>query len=443
MHESEWLPKVLQKTDLVHICTVLNLSVDGFRISSLATRPVEQLRGLVGSSLRSGIGKKKRFKTSPNAIPLDIFYDELATDARKDRIPLQTDDYDAFMLALISDGNWRPYQKLALLYDQNREIYNTHYEKIVQNAQNKTDLFAGIYAVNESQIIEQLQHQTQIPSMEDYMDYVMKAGWTDRYASIKEMLRDKPDGVSKLLVVNALKEGDDRFLGQLALLPEYPQLEPGVYAYYMQMKLFALQETAAAAAQTEELRGLLRHEEQRTATAYETIQQLKRKLRETDQQKVETLAALEHVNQQLKKAEKEAAAADLAKNQVQLQTSRQLLKLSQQIKEFAQYKVLWETILPRTSHALIVTEHLDPCLEQLFQGVICSKSRLFKYIEEEPDRLEDKTVFVDRNHFTNSKKWMELRSFFRTRGITYEEFTDDTELILGYATKFKDSVTEE
>lgn len=443
MHESDWLPKILQKTDLVHICTVLNLSVDGFRISSLAGRPVEQLRGLIGSSLRSGIGKKKRFKTSPNAIPLDIFYEELEADARKDRISLPTDDFDAFMSVLVSDGNWRPYQKLALLYGQYREKYTTYYDKIVQNAQNKTDLFTGIYEVNESQIIEQLQQQTPMPSMAYYMDYVAKSGWTDRYASIKEMLRDKQDGVSKLLVVKALKDGEDRFLGQLTLLPEYPQLEPLVYACYMQMQLSGLQETAVAAAQTEELRGLLRHEEQRVATAYETIQKLKWTLSETEQQKVETLTALEHMKQLLKSAEKEATAADLANNQIHVQTNRQLLQLSRQIEEFAGYKVLWESFLPRSSHALIVTEHLDPCLQQIFHGLICSKTRLMQYIKEEPDGLQDKNIFVDRNHFTNSKEWIELRSFFRTRGIMYEEFTDDKELILGYATNFTDSMTEE
>ncbi|WP_039790572.1 hypothetical protein, partial [Paenibacillus riograndensis] len=72
MHESEWLPDILVKNDLVHICKVLNLSIDGFRISSLASRPVEQLRSLVRSALRSGIGKKRRMKKDPNLIPIDI-----------------------------------------------------------------------------------------------------------------------------------------------------------------------------------------------------------------------------------------------------------------------------------------------------------------------------------------------------------------------------------
>ncbi|MCD1257655.1 hypothetical protein B5M42_002225 [Paenibacillus athensensis] len=436
MHESEWLPKILLKTDLVHICTVLNLSVDGFRISSLASRPVEQLRGLVGSSLRSGIGKKKRLKNSPNAIPLDIFYEELAADARKEQSTLPVDDYEAFMSVLVSDGNWRPYQKLALLYDQYRETYTTHYDKLVQNALNKTDLFAGIYAVNESQIIEQLQYQLQMPSMAHYMDFVAWAGWEARYASIKDLLQEKPDGVSKLLAVNGLKAAEERFLGQLALLPDYPQLAQGVFAYCIETLLSNQQEAG-------ELKGLLQSEGHKSIVMLESIQSLKRTLSETEQQKADMLSVLDHMKQQLKKAENETAAAETAKLVSLEQTSEHIQKLSQQIELFAGYKVLWETFLPHTSDAFIVTEHLDPCLQELFRGLIYSKAQLLHHIEMKPEILQNKTIFVDRSLFTNSKEWIELRHFFKSRGITYEEFTDDAELILGYATNLKDSVTEE
>lgn len=59
MHESDWLPKVLLKSELIHICNILSLSEDGFRLASLPSRPVMNIRNVVSNALKLGIGRKK------------------------------------------------------------------------------------------------------------------------------------------------------------------------------------------------------------------------------------------------------------------------------------------------------------------------------------------------------------------------------------------------
>lgn len=95
MHESEWFPKVLLKSDMLHLCNLFNLSIDGFRKESLSSRPVEQIRGLVASSLKTGIGLKK---LSKGRIPIHVFYNDgnqsIGSDSIRERTGLITGFHD-------------------------------------------------------------------------------------------------------------------------------------------------------------------------------------------------------------------------------------------------------------------------------------------------------------------------------------------------------------
>jgi hypothetical protein len=50
-------------------------------------------------------------------------YEELATDAVRGRSDLMTDDFEMLMSRVMFDDSLRPLQRLALVYDRNREFY--------------------------------------------------------------------------------------------------------------------------------------------------------------------------------------------------------------------------------------------------------------------------------------------------------------------------------
>ncbi|WP_039790571.1 hypothetical protein, partial [Paenibacillus riograndensis] len=330
-------------------------------------------------------------------------YEELSADARKERNELATDDFDMFMIALLSDEKLRPYQKLSLLYDQFHETYITYYNVLVENARSKTDLLIGVYTADENKLLSLLNNQAPLPTFEQYEAYVSQVGLKNKYDSIKQALKEKKDATLKILFVNALKD-EEKFLGQLALLPAYPDLAHSVYAYYMQVYLVVQQETVATTEKDQELKMLLCEEEKKNATTQKTVSSIQQIVREAEQYKADAHATIENLKRLLKKAEEETEG-----NLTTIQSlSYRVTQLTHQVFELAEYQEFWETFLPRTSQARIITEHPDLRLQRLFKGMIFSKSYLLQQIKQ-PDEMKNKVWFVDRNHFTNTKEWMELR----------------------------------
>ncbi|MEK4877990.1 MULTISPECIES: hypothetical protein [Paenibacillus] len=371
MHESDWLPKVLLKSELIHICNILSLSEDGFRLASLPSRPVMNIRNVVSNALKLGIGRKKRRNA---AIPINVFYEDIAMDVTRGRSDLNHDDFYTLLPRIMMDSSLRPYQRLAVLYDRNREFYTMHYNQIVQNAQAKVDWFLGVYQVDETAIVKLMISETTYPTLGQYERFVEEKGFELNYLEIKEVLKGKPDNISKIEYVNTLS-GNRRFLGQLALLPDIKELGSVVFSYYANIRIA----------------------ESNDDVSNELIDQLQTQLREENSKRME----LENFHQ------------------------------------------LWNELLPRSNKVIIVTETIDQRICKLFEGMIVPKAYIYEKRKENIDEIKETIWMIDRNCFTNTKEWMELRLFFTNNDISFEEFHDDIILIQECARILQDRVMEE
>ncbi|MDT3425281.1 putative nucleic acid-binding Zn-ribbon protein [Paenibacillus forsythiae] len=428
MHESEWLPRLLLKSDLLHICNLFNLSIDGFRKDKLSTRPVEQLRGVVTSALVRGIGTRKAIR---GKIPMHLFYAEIAEDA-KEQIPenWKSLSFEEIAVELDLCSQLRIYQKIAIIYEWHNDQYTEHSDAIKKNAVEKKPLFQGIFNINEDEMVNKaimrIGNGILYPTVDEYTEFIESIGANEKWEAIKARLDENENERSKLNYIASLNSFD-RFLAVIAMLPEQERLQQIAFSMYLEekenLKTEAFKqvkmETVATNEQCSRLMIELEQAKEKNHCLQDEIVQLTDKILTTDKALTFSKAEL-----QIVKNERE--------------NERQKRIYAEKIKE------LFEELVPLSIDAIIVTDSPDPRIKEVFSKSIFSKNFLLKEKQNGTIfKLKNKVWFIDRQSFKNTQDWLHIKNFLNENEFYFEEYNDYIELLKQYIQVIEKDITEE
>ncbi|MFY0545428.1 cell division protein ZapB [Brevibacillus sp. H7] len=431
MHEFEWLPGILSKADLLQICHIFNLTIDGFRKEKLFSRPEEQLRRLVSEALRRGIGEKKESK---GKIPIHEFYTQIADGILKENPELKNTDIMEFLFQLEYKLNVRPYQKLALLYQVFNNFYNNQLELIQKNAIEKQEIFHGIGYRSENffdRTIQILKIDDSYPSLEEYEAFIEDCGYREKYEQIKSNIKGMDERTIFAFVVNL--QNFERFLAQVALIYSYTddsrfdQLQSSIYRYFVKEK----------ESQSLEALHQLQHQVKK---ANDEIESLKKRLDVEVANRSSLIEQMEELLGNFGKMKNELNAKENHIKGLEKQCSINKNRLS----ELEKIKEIFEELIPVNNQAIIITDVPDTRIKKVFTKNIFSKSYLYNAKRKgDISHIKEKALLIDRLSFTNTREWVELRNFFIENGIYYEEYSDYIELINHYIRLSNNGYVEE
>lgn len=417
MHESEWLPQILSKHDLLKICNQFNLSVPGFRKDKLSSRPEEQLRSVVTQALKKGIGAKKNGR---GKILTDTFFSEIVEEMddliksewKNSRFQGLVDELDLATAV-------RPYQKLALIREWFPEEYVSHVESIRHNAFEKQSLFCGISKINDSdyvdRIVQELTKEVEIPNIDEYSQFIEQIGATARWEQFKSTLAGKQTDRERLMFISGLTSFD-RFLGIVALKDNYEPLQSVAYSLYVKEREKIYQ---SACKEVREERVAAMEHAKKLSKELDEHKDKYRKLTE----RIEALTLEIKMLQDAK--EEDVHRADAL--QLELQEQRTARDYAEQVKG------LFDELLPESNEAMIITDKPDPRIEQVFSKIIFSKKFLLKEKQSgNIHNLKSKIWFIDRQSFRSTKEWVQLKQFLNENDFFYEEYNDYLELLRCY-----------
>ncbi|WP_010492524.1 hypothetical protein [Paenibacillus elgii] len=423
MHESEWLPRALTKQDMLSICMLFNLSIDGFRKESLSTRPVEQIRQLVTDSLKRGIGAKKLAR---GRVPLHSLYNQIAEDILKDKPELRTTDFNQFALQLEVDSSIRPYQKLALIYELFNQVYMEHYHTIVTNVMKKQDIFQGLLEFHEEEMLKLLESEDLYPSRDEYQAFIKKLRLTEEFRKAEKTLNEMASDKIKLSHVMKLS-GIEKLLYSLALLPRYAELAPSLFRLYEQEK-------------EKHYQRVFSETQNQAAAASEQFMQLTKEFQAMKAERNKYMGQANELIIELDKLEGELKTKDDEINILKKEAGHAKGRLT----EIEAKKELFDELIPVNSQTIIITDQSDKRIKDIFTKQIITKSVLNKLKRSgEIITLKKKTMFIDRYSFTNTKEWNELRNYLIQNQFTFVEYTDYIELLKQYILFVDEAYTEE
>lgn len=427
MHESEWLPQLLSKNDLLKICNQFNLSVPGFRKDKLFSRSEEQLRSVVTQALKNGIGAKKNGR---GKILTDTFFSEIVEEMG-DLIKSEwrNSSFQGLVEELDLTPAVRPYQKLALIREWYPEEYAIHVEKIRHNTIENQGLFQGISKINDSdyvdRIIQDLTKDVEIPNVDEYIQFIEQIGATARWEKFKSALAGKQTDRERLMYISGLTSFD-RFLGIIALKENYEPLRLVAYSLYFKEREKIYQNACKEA--REESAATLEHEKKLTKELEE--------YRDKNTKLTEQIEALTLEIKRLQDTREEDLHRENAL-QLELQEQRTARDYAEQVKE------LFQELLPESNEAMIITDRPDPRIEQVFSKIIFSKNFLLKEKQSgNIHNLKSKIWFIDRQSFRSTKEWVQLKQFLDECGFFYEEYNDYLELMKRYMQVIQSDDTE-
>jgi hypothetical protein len=422
MHESEWLPQLFSKSDLLQICNLFNLSVAGFRKDRLSSRPEEQLRTVVAEALKKGIGEKKAAK---GKIPIQIFYYQISENLEVRKI----DDFEEWIIETDMNDHLRPFQKISLLFEWFNDKYIEQIETIKNNVIEKREPFYGMSLVTDSfyvdRTIKQLKSETNYPAHNEYLDYIEKCGANELFLRIKAELSIKENDRAKFSLIMGLSPFE-RFLAIVHLLPQYAELEGVAFSLFLKEKEKQSMET-------------LFHVKCEFKEASELTEKLTIELEEEKVEKIRLNEELELLTDELTKIVSQAETYEkkirvLSKerdNEIKTRTDLETIK------------DLFNEMVPLTNEALIITDKPDPRIKKVFLKLIYSKNFLLKEKQSgNIKKYKDKVWFIDRQSFNNMKEWILLRNYFIENGFYYEEYNDYLELLKQYMKVIHNDYTE-
>ncbi|WP_431090360.1 hypothetical protein [Paenibacillus sp. 8b26] len=423
MHESEWLPKIMSKSDMLQICSLFNLNINGFRKDYLSSRSVEQIRELVYSALAKGIGSKK---ISRGKVPIHLFYERITKEVEHETTDLNKSDINKFMLGISVHPSLRPYQKLALLHQWFQDNYREYNDHIKTNAVEGRDIFFGLFSTRDL-TIKLLMQEEEFPKIEDYTNFIHEIGENKHLDEIKKNLENKSDDL-RLAYVTGLDQVK-RFIGTFLLVHLYgfEQLKYGVYRLYEKEKERYAQEKLDHI--------LMDHSvsENRLENLNNQLD-LERKLNhELSAHSNEIGDQLEVIKYKLQIKDDEVERLKEERRGIE----RELVALNE-------YKHIMDDLVPEINQAVIITDTTDIQIKTLFKKNAFTKKFLLQEKQNGSiNNLKDKIWFIDRRCFTNTREWVDIRHFFLQSGFNFEEYSDNLELIRQYIDIFKDEDMEE
>lgn len=409
MHESEWVPWMLTKADMLNICNEFNLTVDGFRKDRLSSRPEETLRGLITDAMRKGIGARKPAR---GKIIIEKFYEQIAEPIIDHQPEWKTLGFDSLVTELDLDYQLRPYQKISVIFSLQPQMYIKHKDVMQKNVKEGREVFYGISEISDGVFMEwaikQIQDDTKYPGTEEYTKFVESIGAKDRLEAHRASLQIKKSERSEFEYLLGLSD-TDRLLVMVILQEKYELLRTPTFFFYTQEK--------------EKLTNEAFLQMQREAeSANEVMTLLNRKLEEEQKHVNLVLHDQQKLNEQIiestrKIKELEKKACDESMRRME----------SENIKE------LFDEIVPRTASVIIISDHPDPRIKKVFSRNIFSK----KYLLSEKAKgsilnLKSKIWFIDRQTFTNTQEWIQIRNFFIDNNFYFEEYNDYLDLLRQY-----------
>ncbi|CAG7651696.1 hypothetical protein ACFQI7_27915 [Paenibacillus allorhizosphaerae] len=428
MHESEWLPQLLSKHDLLQICNLFNLSVPGFRSDKLSSRPEEQLRLIVTQALKNGIGAKKN---GSGKILTETFFSKIV-DEMDDLIQPQWKNlsFESIVDELDISVAIRPYQKLAFIREWFPDKYASHVETIRQNVIEKQELFHSISKINDSdfvdRIIQDLKKDVDFPESNEYLQFIEQIGVTARWEQIKSTLAGKHTDRERLMFISGLTSLD-RFLGIIAVKDDYEPLRPVAYSLYVKEREKAYQSEYARV-----------YDE--SAATMQLATRLTKELEEQTDENTKLTEQIEILTWEIKRL-KDAREEDVQREdalQKELGEQRKAREYAEQFKE------LFEELVPESSEAMIITDKPDPRIKQVFNKCIFSKNFLLKEkLNGNIHNLKSKIWFIDRQSFRSTREWVLLKQFLDENDFFYEEYNDYLELLRRYMQVIQSDDTED
>ncbi|WP_337102008.1 hypothetical protein [Paenibacillus sp. YIM B09110] len=424
MHESEWMPRLLLKSDLLHICNMFNLSIDGFRKDKLSTRPVEQLRAVVTSALVQGIGARKAIR---GKIPMHLFYAEVAEDA-KEQIPdsWKSLPFDEFAMEL-DCSQLRVYQKFAIIYEWHNDMYLDHFDAIKKNAVEKKPLFHEIFVINEEEMVNKaimrISKGLLYPTTDEYTGFIGSIGASEKWEAIKVRLEEKENERSKLNYIASL-DSFEQFLAVIAMLPEQERFQQIAFTMYVKEKENLITEA---------------------------FTQTKIEMAATNEQCSRLMIELEEAKKNLQ-GEIVRLTDTIVMTDKALKNSKTELQIIQNERENERKKrihtekinELFEELVPPSKNAIIVTDSPDLRIKEIFRNSIISKKDLLKEKQNGTIAiLKNKVWFIDRQSFKNTQDWLTIKNFLNENEFYFEEYNDYIELLKQYIQVIEKDMTEE
>ncbi|MGE6231431.1 hypothetical protein [Paenibacillus chitinolyticus] len=416
MHESEWLPWLLTKADMLRICIDFNLSIDGFRKSSLSKRSDELLRSLITDAMKKGIGAKR---SGRGKILIPTFYTQISERILKEHPQFGNLIFEELISQFEMDCNLRPYEKLSVIYELHKGKYTEYVEKFSTNAKEKNEILYGISMFTDEDIVEraihQLQNETNYPTVEEYIEFINSCGQQEHWEKIMNALQEKKSERIKFTWAMGLPQ-TERLMALVGLLPEYKHLEPMVYLLYTKEK---------------EMRNqvILDQTMQEVATASETAQQLTIKLnhmRKDNERLTQELIKIKNEVSQLNG--KVVNYENIVKEKEDI--LREVKDMSAKSEDL---NSLFFELIPTFRDAIIVTDRADKRIKELFSNRIYPKQFLLREKKNGTiANLKSKVWFIDRSTFSNTREWVEIKNYFNQNGFQYDEYSDYIQLIKQY-----------
>lgn len=420
MHESEWLPWILTKADMLRICNEFNLSVDGFRKGSLSSRSDEALRNLITEAMKKGIGAKRAIK---GKILIPFFYAQISERVLKENSKYIEFSFEELISELEMEYNLRPYEKLSLIYELHKEKYVDNVAIFCANIKGNNDILKGVSSLSDEDIvnktIDQLQNENSYPIQSDYIEFFVNCGEQERWEKTLFSFQENKSERVKFTWALGLN-GLERLMALVCLLPYDTRLESVVYFLYNEQKekktqeIYekTIQEVAIASGTAQQLATQLEHTiEDNTRLNLEISDK-----KDTEDKLNERIVRYEHIINAKEEELKEIKQANL-----NFQKSHELI-----------YE-----LTPDTDDVIIVTDKTGSIINQLFNGNIYSKNFLLKAKEKgTTTTLKTKIWFIDRSTFTNTREWIEIKNFLNQNGFQYDEYSDYVQLIKLYINLF-------
>ncbi|MEK4460059.1 MULTISPECIES: hypothetical protein [Paenibacillus] len=416
MHESEWLPWLLTKADMLRICNDFNLSIDGFRKSSLSTRSDELLRNLITAAMKKGIGAKR---SGRGKILIHFFYIQISERILKEYPKYKDLSFEDLISELEMDYNLRPYEKLSLIYELHKEKYTEHVEKFSTNAKEKNEFLYGISTFTDEDIVErtilQFQNETNYPTLEEYIEFFKSCREQDRWEKVMSSLQEKKSVRVKFTWAMGLIELE-RLMAFVSLLSKHKHLEPIVYLLYTKEKEKRSQEIHVRTMQE-------------VATASETTQQLTTKLDDMRKNNERLTQELNRMKNEVSQLNEEVVNYENIVKEKE-DKLREKIDMSDKIENL---NSLFFELIPKSRDAIIVTDRADARLKELFSNSLYPKRFLLREKENGTIvNLKSKVWFIDRSTFSNTREWVEIKNYFNQNGFQYDEYSDYVQLLKQY-----------
>ncbi|TDL82096.1 hypothetical protein [Peribacillus frigoritolerans] len=407
MLEYEWYLTLLKPDDLVAVCKIHKIPVEGFKRPDNA--PANRVHAAIKNTLRSGFngGKNKRGK---KPLTYESLLEGVAKEYMNKNILWNDINFELFLeKSEIYYGN-KPFVSVALLYSLFPDIYKEQLHKMLENSKLDKFIFYGFQGYKESSTYEKINN------------FVSTHLLYNKYPNLKSTLED---------FSYSLNDNESKTLEEFILLTQ--QIDD--------LSLYKLLMETHKDVQYLLLLAFLYHNDNYSNSDYKIMSDGVELILSEKRQNLlcNNLTLTSEIAKELPELKSANSQLVIQNNNLRLNlekalndkkdTQEKFELLTGKIDSFNLYLKFFESFSEKIKDEFIVAGgdsfDLGPYLKNNSMTIKALKD-IKKQGKEE--LLRNKTIFLTRNAFFHSHEWSNMKNFLDKNDLEYEELYGFSEL---------------